>query len=48
MDNNFECLIIGLISIICCHFLYHYIYTKPKNKKLNNKYYKPYLLLSFL
>jgi len=48
MNNNLECLIIGLISIICCHFLYHYIYTKQKNKKTNNKYYKHYLLLSFL
>ncbi len=44
MDTLNECLIIGLICMGCCHYLYRII----NNKDIKKNYYKQSLILSFL
>ena len=41
-----ECLIIGLICVICCHYLYQIL--ADKNNKTKKKSYKQSLILCFV
>ena len=45
MDTLNECLIIGLICMFCCHYLYQILNKKNKNKK---NYYRQSLILCFI
>jgi hypothetical protein len=45
MDTLNECLIIGLICMICCHYLF--VILNNKNSKKKN-YYRQCLILCFL
>ena len=46
MNIYLECLLIGLISTICCHLSYHLI--NDKNKKINKSLYTNNIILCFI